>query len=59
MVEEASTDVRLLARLWQLTKKMQALGGTGEDMYSARLERVDGARAKLGEKLEQELELIE
>ncbi|MEM7101060.1 MAG: hypothetical protein AAF541_22560 [Pseudomonadota bacterium] len=58
-MEEASTDVRLLARLWQLTRKMQVLGGSGEELYAARLERVEVARVKLGEKLAQQLELIE
>ncbi|KAK9834837.1 hypothetical protein WJX81_002704 [Elliptochloris bilobata] len=57
LVDDASGDVRALARLWQLRNKMGAVGGNGT--YEARLERVRSAIDGLEQRLRKKLELLD
>ncbi|BDA44546.1 hypothetical protein COCOBI_06-0220 [Coccomyxa sp. Obi] len=57
LVAEASDDVRVLARLWQLQNKMQSVGTAGS--YGARIERVATAVEGLEGRLHKKLELLD
>ncbi|EIE21316.1 hypothetical protein COCSUDRAFT_56538 [Coccomyxa subellipsoidea C-169] len=57
LVAEASDDVRVLARLWQLQNKMQSVGTGGS--YGARIERVATAIGGLEQRLHKKLELLD
>jgi hypothetical protein len=56
LVDGSVDDVRMLARLWQLTAKMATVDVAGA--YDARMERVGGARATIEERLRKRIELI-
>lgn len=58
MLQEASDDVRTLARLWQLQQKMQAVDGTAAS-YQARMGRVATAVAGIEQRLSKRLELLD
>jgi hypothetical protein len=56
LVDGSVDDVRMLARLWQLTAKMATVDVAGA--YDARMERVGGARETIEERLKKRIELI-
>lgn len=56
LVDGSVDDVRILARLWQLTAKMATVDVAGA--YDARMERVGSARETIEERLKKRIELI-
>ncbi|KAG2493008.1 hypothetical protein HYH03_008672 [Edaphochlamys debaryana] len=69
VMSESSEDVRLLARLWQLQNKMEAVGappsagvgsaGSSGAAYEARIGRVTRARANIEQRLARRIELLD
>ena len=58
-LQEASEDVRMLARLWQLQAKMQTVDGGQGSAYEARIERVCVVAAGVEQRLAKRLELLD
>lgn len=58
-LQEASEDVRTLARLWQLQAKMHTVDGGEGSAYEARIERVAAVAAGIEQRLAKRLELLD
>lgn len=58
-LQEASEDVRTLARLWQLQAKMNTVDSGQGSAYEARIERVSAVAAGIEERLAKRLELLD
>jgi hypothetical protein len=58
-LQEASEDVRTLARLWQLQAKMNTVDSGQGSTYEARIERVTAVAAGIEERLAKRLELLD
>jgi hypothetical protein len=58
-LQEASEDVRTLARLWQLQAKMNTVDSGRGSAYEARIERVSAVAAGIEERLAKRLELLD
>lgn len=58
-LQEASEDVRTLARLWQLQAKMHTVDGGEGSTYEARIERVAAVAAGIEQRLAKRLELLD
>lgn len=57
--QEASEDVRTLARLWQLQAKMQTVDGGQGSSYEARMQRVAAVAGGIEGRLAKRLELLD
>lgn len=56
LLDDSASDLRSLAKLWQLESKMASVGAAGS--YNARMERIAKARENLEARIKGDVELL-